>query len=103
MRIVAHFVSWPLYIRANLLNSAYVYRFRTTFEARLLEAVAQEPRALELSFSNWTAADLTAYMAKEMGIAIAPQHVGDHLKAIAGTPGGRCEQTNISSTMSLPR
>lgn len=100
MRIVAHFLSWPLYTRANLLNSACAHRVRTTCEARLSEAAAQEPRALELSFSNWTAADLTAYMAKEMGIAIAPQHVGDHLKAIAGAPGGRCEQMNIGRTMS---
>ena len=56
-------------------------RVTSEYEAKLLEAVAQEPRSLGLPFSNWTTAKLAKYMAQQTGISISPRQVEKYLKA----------------------
>lgn len=56
-------------------------RVTPEYEARLIEAVEQEPRALGLSFSNWTTFNLAEYMAQQTGILITPRQVENYLKA----------------------
>lgn len=51
------------------------------YTARLLQAVAQAPRSLGLPFSNWTTADLAAYLAQETGVELSPRQVENILKA----------------------
>jgi transposase len=50
------------------------------YEARLLAAVEKEPRSLGLSFSNWTTANLAAYMAQQTAIVMSPRQVEYYLK-----------------------
>lgn len=56
-------------------------RVTAEYEAKLLEAVEKEPRALGLPFSNWTTANLADYMSQETGIIISPRQVENYLKA----------------------
>ncbi len=56
-------------------------RVTPLYEAQLLEAVEQEPRALGLPFSNWTTANLAEYMAQQTGIHITARQVEHYLKA----------------------
>ncbi len=56
-------------------------RVTSEYEAKLLEVVAQAPRSLGLSFSNWTTAKLAEYMAQQTGISISPRQVENYLKA----------------------
>ena len=56
-------------------------RVTAEYEAKLLEAVEQAPRALGLPFSNWTTANLADYMSQETGITISPRQVENYLKA----------------------
>jgi transposase len=56
-------------------------RVTPEYEAKLLKAVAQEPRSLGLPFSNWTTAGLAGYLAKQTGIVITPRQVENYLKA----------------------
>ena len=56
-------------------------RVTAEYEAKLLKAVEQEPRALGLPFSNWTTANLADYMSQETGITISPRQVENYLKA----------------------
>lgn len=56
-------------------------RVTPEYEAKLLEAVEQDPRLLGLPFSNWTTANLADYMAHQMGIMITPRQVENYLKA----------------------
>ena len=57
-------------------------RYATSeYEAKLLETVAQAPRSLGLSFSNWTTAKLAKYMAQQAEISISPRQVENYLKA----------------------
>lgn len=51
------------------------------YKTLLLATVAQAPRTLELPFSNWTTANLAAYMHTETGIALSPRQVENILKA----------------------
>jgi transposase len=51
------------------------------YTSLLLQTVAQEPRALDLSFSNWTTASLAEYLIQETGIALSPRQVENILKA----------------------
>jgi transposase len=56
-------------------------RVTPEYEAKLLKAVEQEPRAMGLPFSNWTTAKLAAYMTQQTGIVITPRQVENYLKA----------------------
>lgn len=56
-------------------------RVTPEYEAKLLEAVEQEPRSLGLPFSNWTTANLTGYLASQIDIVITPRQVENYLKA----------------------
>lgn len=56
-------------------------RVTAEYEAKLLKAVEQEPRALGLPFSNWTTANLADYMSQETGITISSRQVENYLKA----------------------
>lgn len=56
-------------------------RVTPEYEAKLLEAVQQEPRSLGLPFSNWTTTNLADYLAKQTGIVITLRQVENHLKA----------------------
>jgi transposase len=56
-------------------------RVTLEYEAKLLEAVEQEPRALGLPFSNWTTANLADHMARQTRIVITPRQVENYLKA----------------------
>ena len=51
------------------------------YEAGLLATVEQEPRRLDLPFSNWTTANLAEYMGQQTGIVISPRQVENYLKA----------------------
>ena len=55
-------------------------RATTEYEAQLLQVIAQEPRSLGLSFSNWTTAKLADYMAQQTGITLSPRQVENYLK-----------------------
>ena len=50
------------------------------YEALLLELVAQEPRAVGMSFSNWTTANLATELGERTGIEISPRQVENYLK-----------------------
>ena len=50
------------------------------YEKRLLELVAQEPRAAGMGFSNWTTANLATELAEQTGIEITPRQVENYLK-----------------------
>jgi transposase len=56
-------------------------RVTPEYEAKLLEAVQQEPRSLGLLFSNWSTVKLADYLAKQTGIVITPRQVENYLKA----------------------
>jgi transposase len=56
-------------------------RVTPEYEAKLLEAVDQAPRALGLPFSNWTTAKLAGYLAERTGIVITARQVENYLKA----------------------
>jgi transposase len=50
------------------------------YEAELLVAVEKDPRSLGLPFSNWTTANLAAYLAEQSAIVITPRQVERYLK-----------------------
>lgn len=52
-----------------------------TYKALLLQTVAQEPRALDLPFSNWTSANLAEYMTKKTDVDLSARQVENILKA----------------------
>jgi putative transposase len=56
-------------------------RVTPEYEAKLVAAVEQEPRAMGLPFSNWTTANLAEYMAQQTAIVIKPRQVENYLKA----------------------
>jgi transposase len=56
-------------------------RVTAEYEAKLVEAVEQSPRALGLPFSNWTTGHLADYLAEQTGIVITARHVENYLKA----------------------
>lgn len=56
-------------------------RVTPEYEAKLVEAVEQEPRVLGMPLSNWTTANLADYMARQTGITITPRQVENYLKA----------------------
>jgi len=56
-------------------------RVTPAYEALLIEVVEQEPRSLGLAFSNWTTANLSAYLAQRTGIKIKARQVENYLKA----------------------
>lgn len=56
-------------------------RVTAEYEAGLLATVEQEPRTLDLPFSNWTTANLAEYMGQQTGIVISPRQVENYLKA----------------------
>jgi transposase len=56
-------------------------RVTPEYEAKLLEAVAQEPRSLGLPVSNWTTGRLAEYMAQQTGITVTARQVEKYLKA----------------------
>ena len=56
-------------------------RVTAEYEAKLLEAVEQSPRALGLPFSNWSTGHLVDYLAVQTGIVITARHVENYLKA----------------------
>lgn len=62
-------------------RSGRVPKATGAYTAGLLQTVAQEPRALDLPFSNWTTAALAEYMAAETGIELSPRQVENILKA----------------------
>lgn len=51
------------------------------YKSLLLQAVEQMPRALDLPFSNWTTANLAAYLAEKTDIELSPRQVENILKA----------------------
>jgi transposase len=55
-------------------------RVTPEYEAKLLATVEKEPRSLGLPFSNWTTANLAAYMAQQTAIVISPRQVEHYLK-----------------------
>jgi transposase len=55
-------------------------RVTPDYEAKLLDAVEKEPRSLGLPFSNWTAANLAEYLAKQTAIVITPRQLEHYLK-----------------------
>ncbi|MCG2768693.1 MAG: IS630 family transposase [Anaerolineae bacterium] len=56
-------------------------RVTPEYEAKLIEAVEKASRSLGLPFSNWTTANLAAYMAEQTGIVISARQVENYLKA----------------------
>jgi transposase len=56
-------------------------RVTPEYEAKLVAAVEQEPRAMGLPFSNWPTANLAEYMAQQTAIVIKPRQVENYLKA----------------------
>ena len=56
-------------------------RVTAAYEQLLNETVDQAPRDLGLPFSNWTTANLSAYMVEQTGIEITPRQVENYLKA----------------------
>jgi putative transposase len=65
----------------NKPRSGRPRRVTPQYEAKLIEAVKQEPRSLGLPFSSWTTANLAAHMAQQTGIKITPRQVENYLKA----------------------
>jgi transposase len=55
-------------------------RATSEYEAKLLAAVEKDPRSLGLPVSNWTTANLAAYMTQQTAIAIRPRQVEHYLK-----------------------
>lgn len=51
------------------------------YKSLLLQAVEQMPRTLGLPFSNWTTANLAAYLAEQTDIELSPRQVENILKA----------------------
>ncbi len=51
------------------------------YKAQLLQAVEQPPRTLGLPFSNWTTANLAAYLGEATGIELTARQVENILKA----------------------
>jgi transposase len=56
-------------------------RVTDQYLTQLSEAIEQVPRDLGLPFSNWTAANLAAYLAERTGIVIGARQVENYLKA----------------------
>ena len=51
------------------------------YKSLLLQAVEQMPRMMGLPFSNWTTANLAAYLAEQTDIELSPRQVENILKA----------------------
>ena len=51
------------------------------YEAQLLELVEQQPRALDLPYSNWTTSNLAEYLGESTGIELSARQVENILKA----------------------
>ena len=51
------------------------------YKAQLLELVEQQPRVLDLPYSNWTTANLAEYLAELTGIELSARQVENILKA----------------------
>ena len=51
------------------------------YKAQLLELVEQQPRALDLPYSNWTTANLAEYLGESTGIELSARQVENILKA----------------------
>ena len=51
------------------------------YEAQLLELVEQQPRGLDLPYSNWTTANLAEHLAGSTGIELSARQVENILKA----------------------
>src|SRR3712207_4846887 len=64
------------------------------YKERLLHAVRQRPRSLDLPFSVWTLRRLADYMAEQTGIRVEYETVRVHLKA-AGIVLSRSEERRV--------
>jgi transposase len=56
-------------------------RVTAAYLEQLEQAVERKPRELGLPFSNWTTANLAAYMAQQTGIEIKARQMENYLKA----------------------
>jgi transposase len=56
-------------------------RVTAAYLEQLEHTVERPPRALGLPFSNWTTANLAAYMAQQTGIEIKARQMENYLKA----------------------
>lgn len=68
----------------GLLNKAIPgrpARVTTIYLERLEQSVERNPRTLGLPFSNWTTANLAAYLAQQTGIEIGARQMENYLKA----------------------
>lgn len=56
-------------------------RVTAAYLEQLERTVERQPRALGLPFSNWTSANLAAYMAQQSGVEIKARQMENYLKA----------------------